>query len=299
MVVRERVRGREKPPVAGGSIRRVDLSRAAKPRPRREFVMRAIQPVAARVIAVFARTGIDPLHVVLTHGLLGFLAAALIAVGGQVAWAAAALMLIAKVLLDNVDGGLARATGRVTQVGRYLDTWVDFWNNVALFVALSFYGPATWAAAALAVLTVVLTVDFNLERLYREARTGPPDPDEPASPAVPAGAPPVLFRWLQGGYDAFFAPQDRAVGQLDRWMLRAVTPRGETIDGEVRRRWNDLFSTAAIVNLGLSTQLTALALLLIFGAPFVYVVVVLLQAPYLVCVALLRIVRFRAYLHER
>ena len=262
--------------------------------------MLAIQPVAARAIALLARRGVDPLHVVVTHGVLGFLAAALIALGGQAAWTGAALLLVAKVLLDNIDGGLARATGRVTQAGRYLDTWVDFWNNVALFAALSLYGPGLVAAVAWAVLTVVLTVDFNLERLYRAARAPSSTPaDREPPPYVPEGAPPTLFRALQAGYDAFFAPQDRTVERLDRATLHRIAGDGEAVDPEARRRWNDLFSTAAVVNLGLSTQLVTLALLLLLGIPYVYVIVVLLQAPYLMCVWLLRIARFRAYLHER
>lgn len=287
--------------MGGGSIRRVDLSRAAKPRPRREIVMRWVQPLAAWGIAALARRGVDPLHVVATHGVLGFLAAGLIALGGTAAWVAAALLLAAKVLLDNIDGGLARATGRVTQAGRYLDTWVDFWNNVAVFAALSLHGPGALAAAAWAVLTIVLTVDFNLERFYREARhsagSGAETTTEPLR--APDGVPPGAARLLQSSYRAFFAPQDRAVEALDRLTLRAIAGAGAAAEPEVRRAWNDLFSTGAVVNLGLSTQLTILALLLIVGVPFAWVFLVLLQVPFLVCVWLLRIVRFRAYLHQR
>lgn len=259
--------------------------------------MRAIQPVAAWGIAGFARLGIDPLHVVLIHGAFGFVAAAGIAIGGPVAWNVAAVFLIAKVLLDNIDGGLARATGRVTQTGRYLDTWVDFWNNLAIFAALSLYGASWPTVVAWAVLTLVLTVDFNLERRYRDARDHGP---ASAQASVPLGASPAMFRTLRGAYNAFFAPQDRAIARLDAATMQLLADRaGADIDVEAHRAWNDLFSTAAVVNLGLSTQLLALAILLVAGAPFGYVWVVLLQAPYLMCVWLLRMVRFQAYLRER
>ena len=49
---------------------------------------------------------------------------------------AAALLLQLKTVLDNADGQLARATGRVTVLGRYLDSESDCSSNAALFAAL-------------------------------------------------------------------------------------------------------------------------------------------------------------------
>ena len=48
----------------------------------------------------------------------------------------AAVLFQVKTLLDNADGPLARVTGRVTLVGRYLDTLADLVVNAALFAAL-------------------------------------------------------------------------------------------------------------------------------------------------------------------
>ena len=91
----------------------------------------------------------------------------------------AALLLQVKTLLDNADGALARATGRVTLVGRYLDTLADLVVNAAVFAALAVVtGEPLLALAAFVALTLVLAVDYNATELYREARG-----EQPTSPA--------------------------------------------------------------------------------------------------------------------
>ena len=48
----------------------------------------------------------------------------------------AALLLQLKTLLDNADGRLARVSGRMTRLGRFLDSSSISLVNVALFAAL-------------------------------------------------------------------------------------------------------------------------------------------------------------------
>ena len=48
------------------------------------------------------------------------------------------VLLQLKTVLDNADGQLARASGRVTLTGRYLDTEADLVVNAALFAALGY-----------------------------------------------------------------------------------------------------------------------------------------------------------------
>lgn len=270
--------------------------------------MRLVQPLADRGIGWLAARGIDPLHVVLAHGVAGLGAAALLLLGTQAAYGAAAALLVAKVLLDNMDGGLARATDRVTSTGRYVDTLVDFAGNVALFGALVMHGPPVVALAALVILTLVLSLDFNAERLYREARgmdippSGGPASRRTGDAPTPErrDVPHELHAVLEGAYDALFGPQDRVIERADRALGQAIArPCGVRFEGEVRAAWNDIFSTATLVNLGLSTQLVVLAALLAGGRPFAYAWLVLAQGVYAVCVWLLRAVRFRAYLRSR
>ena len=257
--------------------------------------MAAIQPLANVGVRALAQTGIDPLAVVSVHGLLGFAAALLIATGSEPQWLLAALFLQFKTLLDNIDGGLARTTGHVTQMGRYYDTVVDLAVNAALFAALARHGSAGLALLAFVTLTVMLSLDHNLERLYRDQRERPAED----LAATPIGAPARLFGLFRGVYRLLLAPQDRAIERLDGWLFaRAYDAPFTDAPLEYRLAWSDLFSTATLVNLGLSSQMLALGVALALGRPFWYVLLVLAQFGYVVCVQLLRVARFRRYLRS-
>lgn len=266
--------------------------KAAKPRPRHEVLMRLVQPLADRGVAWLARTPVDPQHVVVAHTVVGFAAAALLAREAQGAWIGAAVLLQAKTLLDNMDGGLARATGRVTEMGRYLDTVMDLLVNLALLAALATHGPSALAWSAFVVLTLVLSADHNAERRYREEHGGAMQPD-----SAPAGAPAPLLAVVRGVYRLVLAPQDRFYRSLDARLFRhASSTAWADAPAALRRRWADAFSTGALVNLGLSTQYLLLGLCAALGAPFVYVVMVLAQAPYVALVQAARVWRIRARL---
>jgi archaetidylinositol phosphate synthase len=278
----------------------LDLAAAIKERPRAEVLMRVMQPAAGLVIRVLAPTGVDPQAVVLAHGVVGAFAAFLIAFGGPDTWLAAALLLQLRTLLDNVDGGLARATGRVTRMGRYLDTVLDTAANALLFAALALHGPGAWAwplaALGFGVLMLVLSLDHNLERRYKALR-GQGRNDAEADD--PVGAPPALYALVKRAYDLVLAPQDELVTRVDDALFaRAVRRSSGSIELEHRLAWSDLFSTATLVNLGLSTQMFALGVCLAVGAPFVYVWFVLAQGLYVVVVQALRLARFDRYLRE-
>ncbi len=272
----------------------IDVDAAAKSRPRSEFVLRAVQPAANLAVRGAARLGLDPQLVVWSHSALGVAAAVLVAVGEPGAWRIAAALLLAKAFLDNVDGGLARATGRVTVMGRYLDTVLDTVVNALLFAALAVHGPGIWgvplALGAFAALVVVLSLDFNLERRYRALRgLVPRDADR-----APAGAPERWLAAFRGFYERFLAPQDAAIDRLDeRAFARLSGAPYAAAPLDQRLAWNDLWSTATLVNLGLTTQMAVLAACLALGAPFAYVLLVYAMAAYVGAVQLMRAARFR------
>ena len=141
-----------------------------------------------------------PPAVVVANAAAGLVAALALARGELVA---AAVLLQLKTLLDNTDGQLARASGRVTLAGRYLDTIADLVVNAAVFVALGYVtGQPLLAAAAFVALTLVLAVDFNVTELYREAH----GIVEPAAASTGGRA----ERVLAAVYGVVFAPLDRA-----------------------------------------------------------------------------------------
>jgi archaetidylinositol phosphate synthase len=227
-------------------------------------------PAANAIAALLVPLRVPPPAVVLANTAAGLLAA--VALGAE-ALVAAALLLQLKTLLDNADGRIARATGRATLFGRYLDTEADLAVNVALFAALGAATGQPWLAlAAFLALTLVLSVDFNATELYRAAHGQPL--------AALQGSGGAAERAAGAVYRVVFAPQDRLVrGVLAARLDRAL--RGE-VDAAARMRaaraYHDRETLAVLANLGLSTQLAVLGVCLALGVPAVYLWLVLAQA---------------------
>ena len=214
----------------------------------RELVLELVlRPLASAFVPFLRRARISPPAVVLANAAVGLVAALVLARGELVV---AAVLLQVKTLLDNMDGKLARATGRVTLAGRYLDTVADLVVNVAVFAALGYVtGERLLAGAAFVALTLVLAVDFNVSELYRQAHgTAVPEPQATGSRAE---------RVLASVYGVVFAPLDRAVRAVSVWRFR---------DG----RTYDRLTITLLANLGLTTQLAVLGVCLLLGAPTAY-----------------------------
>lgn len=169
---------------------------------------------------------------------------------------AAALLVQLKTVLDNADGQLARASGRVTVLGRYLDSELDLLVNAGLFAALAWStGSGALSLAGFAALTFVLSVNFNTERLYRGAHGVAPE----AQPAAASTA----ERALRGVYQAVYAPQDRLVERFVERRLREAS-------AESRRVYHDRVTVAVLANLGMSTQLAAFGACTALGHPLAF-----------------------------
>ncbi len=223
-------------------------SATAERRAGRELLLEfAFRPLSNLFVPLLRRLNVSPPAVVLANAAVGLLAA--LAVGrGQLIGAAVLLQL--KTLLDNMDGQLARITGRVTLTGRYLDTLADLLVNAALFAALGYVtGQVFLAAVSFVALTLVLAVDFNVTELYREGQEIPSQ--QPVATCGPAE------RVLASLYAILFAPMDRAVRSVSEWRFGG-------------RATYDRFTVTFLANLGLTTQLVVLGLCLLLGAPSAY-----------------------------
>ena len=132
------------------------------------------------------------------------------------------------------------------------------------------------ALLAFLVFTFVQSYDFNLERLHRLAK-GLSLPEGPKDRET------LGLRLFRGLYALLFAPQDRAIVALERFL-----------QGRLRldpSRFWDEGALAGVVNLGLTTQLFFLGVFLLFHEPGAYLTFVLLQAVYLGLWYLWRIAR--------
>ena len=233
----------------------------------RELVADVFRALAEPVVVALLRLGVPPPAVVLVHTAIGLAAAIAIGAGALVA---GALLLQLKTLLDNADGQLARASGSVSVLGRYLDTEADLLVNASLFAALAVAVDAWWLAlAAFCALTLILSVNHNVAVLYGEARR------RAAAPAIASGS--AVQRGLTLVYEAVLAPQDRFIRALSRSRLDRMLDE-EPDDGPRERAtlaYHDRRTATIVANLGLSTQLFVLGVCLALGVPGFYLWLVL------------------------
>jgi archaetidylinositol phosphate synthase len=231
-------------------------SRKARAAASAELLCEAVfRPLAHLVVLALLPMRVPPPAVVLAATGTGLAAAVEI---GRSDFVGAALLLQLKTVLDNADGQLARAAGRVSVFGRYLDSESDLLVNAVLFIALGHVTGRWWlATASFVALTLVLSVDFNLERLFRREW----GEEREARPPAQGGAAAALARV----YDLVYAPQDRLVERFVEARLRKLGAGPAE-----RRRYHDTATLTVLANFGLSTQLAALGICLIAGRPGAY-----------------------------
>lgn len=249
------------------------FARSRKRTPAPEYVCDTVfRPLAHLVVVALMPLRVPPVAVLLAGTVAGL--AAGLAIGGAHLVLAAVLLQV-KTVVDNADGQLARATGRESVLGRYLDSESDLLVNAVLFGALGYLtGRYALAGVAFVVLTLVLSAEFNLSILYRRERGDDVDPMPPAT-----GFAAVLERV----YGIVYAPHDRLIqGFVERRLGRFGA------DAETRAAYHDRATLSILSNLGLSTQLAALGVCLVLGVPAVYLWLVLACGAALIALAVRR-----------
>jgi archaetidylinositol phosphate synthase len=220
------------------------LARSRKVRLRQETVCEVVfRPLAHLVVLALAPLGVPPPAVVLAGAGFGVAGAVELARGHLVV---AALLVQAKTVLDNADGQLARLTGRVTAFGRYLDSECDLLVDAALFAGLGWYtGQPLLAALGFVALTLVLSINFNVERLARRA------------PAA---------------WDASLL--GRVYGLVYGWQDRLVE---RVLQGRA-----DLSRVGVLAQLGMSSQLAVFGICIAVSHPLAYVWILLAQLVFVI-----------------
>lgn len=102
------------------------------------MVTNLARTLSARFIEPFARflgsLGLSPNAVTVLGFFLTVAVAAVLASGRLLL---AGILLIFTLAFDAVDGALARYSGQTTRFGAFLDSTLDRWTEVALFVAIA------------------------------------------------------------------------------------------------------------------------------------------------------------------
>lgn len=153
------------------------------------FVVRKISKIFTRIAL---RWGLSPNAITVISFVIG-IAAALSFAGGSRGWLiVGALLLQLSLVIDCVDGEVARATSRFSAVGAWLDASTDRVKEYAAYAGLAAGAAregldAWWIALALIVLQTTRHMsDYNFSRLQRlrEATVQPRPLDDPADDDV-------------------------------------------------------------------------------------------------------------------
>ena len=248
------------------------LRRSRKKKVAQEYLCELFyRPFAHLVVVVLLPLGVAPPLVVAAAGATGIAGAVELARGHMIL---AALLVQLKTVLDNADGQLARLSGRITVFGRYLDSELDLFVNAALFAAVGWStGRPILAIAGFLALTTVLSVNYNVERLYRAERGA----DAMAMPEA-TGRPDAVLRGL---YLMLYAPQDRLVEGFVAQRLRGAGP-------EARVAYHDRATVSVLTNLGMSTQLAVFGLCIALGQPLAFAWIALAELGLVALLALRR-----------
>lgn len=216
------------------------------------------RPLARWLVRWLLPTPITPIHLTLAFTAVGFGAALLFAVNR--ALPLAGLLVLLKSMLDAADGALARARGRPSRVGRFLDSVCDFVVMGAVCIGIAIGrggGLDNFGLALIAWLCATLqgsVFSYYYVRYRAESGGDTTSRIDESKSAGYAWDNALALRVLHTLYTLIYAWQDALMHWIDRRL--APTPH------PLRRD----FLTATTV-LGLGTQLLVIAVCAFLNQP--------------------------------
>ena len=216
------------------------------------------RPLARWLVQLLLPTPITPIHITLVFTGVGLGAAMLFAVNR--ALPLAGILLLLKSMLDAADGALARARGRPSRVGRFLDSVCDFVVMGAVFIGIAIGRGSGIEELGLALAAVLCATCqgsvFSYYYVRYRAESGGDTTsriDESESSGY-AWDNAFALRVLHALYTLIYAWQDALMNWIDQRL--APTPRPLRPE----------FLTATTV-LGLGTQLLVIAVCAFVNQP--------------------------------
>ncbi len=101
-----------------------------------EAIKNAAQPLLLPIVKILASWGVHPNTVTITC-LVGFIISSVFIAFGNLLLGGIALLLFSP--LDAIDGLLARYSKKVTSFGAFLDSTLDRYGEIFLFLAFTYY----------------------------------------------------------------------------------------------------------------------------------------------------------------
>jgi phosphatidylglycerophosphate synthase len=229
-----------------------------------------LRPAAGILVRLLYPTAVTPNQVTIAAILAGLLAAVLYFHGGSLAVGLAGATLTLKDLLDSADGQLARAKGKFSRAGRFLDSIGDIVVNFAVFAAIAATFLREGASGmvllecAAAFLGVSLRVSYHvfyqtaflhLASAYQENRLSEEIREEDLQSDRLTLRLQRIFLFLYGWQDAIMA-------RLDRWCRGDVEPASAW--------YGDVTGVRLSGFLGMGTELMLLTVCSIAGRLDIY-----------------------------
>jgi phosphatidylglycerophosphate synthase len=268
-----------------------------KLRPVEEFInINFYRPLAFLVLLMFLKLKINtkPEIIAVFHTFLIILASFLILFENNFINFAVFFLINLKIVLDNLDGQYSRIKKMESELGRYLDTIMDFFGNFTLFLSIGIkYNNLIFAILAFFLFTVILSYDFNLEYLYRNIR------NEQFRPNIKDN-PNFMLNFLKGMYDFFLNPQDKFIRYIENKafqfffsLIKKYKLKSYINDLELENKLKEIFwhknYLHITANMGLSTQLFILSLMILFNLEFYFFYFIFFEFLFLILVFLIRI----------
>jgi len=123
------------------------------------------EKIVTALVRPLHRVGVPP-DLLTIMGLVTTLGAAcLLAFGHQ---RSGGVVIIPASILDALDGALARLGGKTTTYGAFLDSTLDRWGEIALYLGLLYY--YSQRAARMETILIYLTIAGSLMVSYTRAR---------------------------------------------------------------------------------------------------------------------------------
>ena len=268
-----------------------------KLRPVEEFInINLYRPLAFLVLLILLKLKINtkPEIIVVFHTFLIILASFLILFENNFINFVAFFLINLKIVLDNLDGQYSRIKKMESELGRYLDTIMDFWGNFTLFLAIGIkYNNSILAILAFFLFTIILSYDFNLEYLYRNIR------NEQFRPNIKDN-PNFILNFLKGMYYFFLNPQDKFIRYIENKafqfffsLIKKYKLKSYINDFYIENKLKELFwhknYLHITANMGLSTQLFILSLMILFNLEFYFFYFIFFEFLFLILVFFIRI----------
>jgi len=268
-----------------------------KLRPVEEFInINLYRPLAFLVLLMLIELNINtkPEIIVVFHTFLIILASFLILFEYNFINVVVFFLINLKIVLDNLDGQYSRIKKMESELGRYLDTIMDFFGNFTLFLSIGIkYNNLIFAILAFFLFTVILSYDFNLEYLYRNVRGEKFRPDIKDNPNF-------LISLLKNIYKIFLEPQDKFIRFFENIVFQVIytiinkfKSKDCVLCFNMQKKIKEVFFAKFYLhitaNMGLSTQLFILSALILFNKEFYFFYFIFFEFLFLILVFFFRI----------